>query len=73
MQPSCPFCRIPMQSGVILDRVAGRSTRPTWIPEPTVESWYGGLREPDGPELVVGTFRCPGCGYLASYAHVRPN
>ena len=74
--PPCPFCRIAMQSGVILDRVAGSNVRPIWIPEPAVESWFGGLREPAGPEMQVGTYRCPTCGFLASYAqpnHARTN
>ncbi len=61
-----------MQSGVIVDRTQGANTRPIWIPEPAIESWFGGLREPLGPALVVNTFRCPACGYLASFAHTRP-
>lgn len=71
MTPSCPFCHGAMDSGVILDRVAGTNTRPIWIPEPAVESWFGGLREPAGPEMLVGTYRCPACGFLASYANTR--
>jgi hypothetical protein len=61
-----------MQSGVIIDRTAGSNTRPIWIPEPALESWFGSLREPVGPEMVVGTDRCASCGYLASYANPRP-
>lgn len=72
MPSTCPFCLAEMQGGVIIDRVSGSNTRPVWIPEPAVDSWFGGLREPAGPELLVGTYRCPNCGFLASYAHVRP-
>jgi hypothetical protein len=61
-----------MQSGVIIDRTAGANTRPVWIPEPALEAWFGGLREPGGQALVVNTDRCPSCGYLASYANPRP-
>jgi len=61
-----------MHGGVIIDRVSGANMRPIWIPEPAVESWFGGLREPAGPEILVGTNRCPTCGYLASYANARP-
>ncbi len=61
-----------MQSGVIVDRTQGANTRPIWIPEPATESWFGGLREPIGPALLVNTFRCLVCGYLASFAHPRP-
>jgi hypothetical protein len=68
----CPFCHTEMHAGVIIDRVSGVNTRPTWIPEPASESWFGGLREPVGPEMQVGTYRCPTCGYLASYANTRP-
>ncbi len=70
--PSCPFCALVMQAGVILDRRAGTNVRPTWIPEPATESWFGGLREPNGPGMQVGTWRCPACGFLASYAHPHP-
>lgn len=61
-----------MQAGIIVDRITGSNTRPIWIPEPAVESWYGGLREPAGPEFLVSTGRCPTCGFLASYANHRP-
>ena len=71
MTPSCPFCRGAMASGVILDRVAGTNMRPIWIPEPAAESWFGGLREPVGPEILVATYRCASCGFLASYGHTR--
>jgi hypothetical protein len=62
-----------MTAGVIIDRTAGTNTRPIWIPEPAVESWFGSLREPEGPEIVVSTDRCPTCGYLASFANPRPS
>jgi hypothetical protein len=68
---SCPFCHTAMQAGVIIDRISGSNTRPIWIPEPAVESWFGGLREPVGPEVLVSTERCPVCGYLASYGNPR--
>ena len=61
-----------MQTGVIVDRTQGANTRPIWIPEPAIESWFGGLREPAGPANVVSTYRCPSCGYLASFANPRP-
>jgi hypothetical protein len=60
-----------MHDGVILDRASGTNTRPVWIPEPAADAWFGGLREPAGPEILVGTHRCPSCGFLASYANVR--
>jgi hypothetical protein len=72
MHRQCPFCDIDMDSGVILDRDSGVSTRPVWTPEPAVEAWFGGLRQATGPAMVVGTFRCPTCGYLASYAGALP-
>lgn len=68
----CPFCKTEMHDGVILDRASGTNTRPVWIPEPAVDAWFGGLREPVGPEILVATHRCPSCGFLASYANVRP-
>ncbi len=70
---TCPFCRLAMQAGVVIDRGSGSNTRPIWIPEPALESWFGGLREPEGPELYVSTERCPSCGYLVSYANPRPS
>jgi hypothetical protein len=69
---TCPFCHTAMHAGVIIDRISGSNTRPIWIPEPALESWFGGLREPVGPEMFVSTDRCPSCGYLASYANPRP-
>lgn len=66
--PDCPFCRLAMSSGVILDRMSGTNVRPTWIPEPAETSWFGSLREPKGPQLLVATYRCPTCGFLASFA-----
>jgi hypothetical protein len=61
-----------MVAGVIIDRISGSNMRPIWIPEPAVESWFGGLRQPIGPEIWVSTERCDGCGYLASFGHTRP-
>ncbi len=70
---TCPFCHTAMDAGVIVDRITGSNTRPIWIPEPAVESWFGGLREPLGPEILVSTERCPTCGYLASFGNPRPD
>jgi hypothetical protein len=33
---------------------------------------FGVLRQATGPAMVGGTFRCPTCGYLASYAGALP-
>jgi hypothetical protein len=60
-----------MHAGVVVDRTQGANTRPIWIPEPAIESWFGGLREPAGPAIVVSTFRCTTCGYLASFGLPR--
>lgn len=72
MSHTCPFCHVPLAAGVVVDRISGSNTRPIWIPEPAVESWFGGLREPLGPEIFVSSERCPTCGYLASFANPRP-
>jgi hypothetical protein len=67
-----PFCRLAVQASVMIDRPAASNTLPIWIPEPAVESWFGGLHQPTGPEPVVSTERCGNRGYLASHTNLRP-
>ena len=65
--PACPDCKVPMDSGFIVD-FTGRqwSKQSSWI-EGTAEPSWGSVVG-DKQRLPIVTFRCPTCGQLKSFA-----
>jgi predicted RNA-binding Zn-ribbon protein involved in translation (DUF1610 family) len=63
----CPKCRRQMQEGVTLDRTYGQVAGSSWVEGPVVKGWLG-LRLRGKSIMDITTYRCPGCGYLESYA-----
>ncbi len=65
----CPHCRVAMVEGYCLDR-----QRPTWkaasvwIEGKPETSWNGFPKLKDRMVFEIAVYRCPQCGYLASYA-----
>jgi hypothetical protein len=57
--PICPTCNLTMETGVTV----GLSPVKWVAGEPAV---YG-----SGAPLPILTYRCPNCGYLASYARAH--
>jgi rubredoxin len=69
--PTCPDCKVPMDSGLIVDFTYGTdsSEQPIWVEGTAEPSWWtGGLKLGDKERLPVVTFRCPQCGQLKSFA-----
>ena len=65
--PSCPTCNKKLESGFRPDKGHGyRHYISTWVAGEPVRSWFGWLSVK--APLDVTTYRCPSCGYLASYA-----
>lgn len=63
----CPKCTTPMESGFILDTGYGHSSATTWVEgELGLRPWTTQIEGRD--RYSVNTYRCPGCGYLESYA-----
>lgn len=64
---TCPRCGATMEAGFILDTGYGHSSATTWVEgELGARPWTTQLEGRD--RFVVNTYRCPGCGYLESYA-----
>jgi hypothetical protein len=67
--PACPDCKVPMDSGFIVDFYGNSFNKQS--------SWVGGTAEPrrwgsvsgDKQRLPIVTFRCATCGQLKSFAH----
>lgn len=65
----CPKCQRPMEAGYVADIGHGIVIQSGWspgVPEP--RRFLGGIKWREGENIPIVTFRCPGCGYLESYA-----
>ena len=66
-QRQCPKCGQPMQEGYMPEASQSRAGRSRWVGGPPDVGIFGlNLKGKDVVE--IRTFRCPGCGYLESYA-----
>lgn len=66
---ACPKCSEPMEEGFVIDYTHGAKVVASWVAGPPEKSlWQGGLKTGDRQKLGIATYRCPGCGYLESYA-----
>ena len=73
-RPSCPACGKWLEEGYLLEKGDHNSASVTaWVEGAPERSRWLGLRLKGRRVLVVRTFRCPGCGLLASYAPDRPD
>jgi hypothetical protein len=83
-QPRCPKCGGDMEQGYLLEFGQGCFFQASWVRGPAKRA--KGLSRPladPGRSLAVAvgglhplaidTYRCPGCGYLESYAPDRPS
>ena len=68
--PVCPDCRLPMESGFIVDFTYGRghSEQSSWAKGTPERGFWTGLKLGDKEPLPILTFRCPKCGQLKSFA-----
>jgi hypothetical protein len=69
--PACPDCKVPMDSGFIIDFTHGidASEQSSWAKGTAEPSfWTGRLKLGDRDRLPIETFRCPQCGQLKSFA-----
>jgi len=64
----CPRCRKEMDPGYRPDYGYGQVRREEWASGKPQRSFWFGVKTRDLERLPVVTFRCPGCGYLESYA-----
>ena len=65
----CLRCKGKMESGFVGDLHHGGGLRPSvWYSGRPEWSFWGGLKLKDRKRIYVQTMRCPGCGYLESYA-----
>ena len=64
---ACAKCGTPMEPGFILDSGYGHTGASTWVEgELGTRPWAAQLEGRD--RIALTTYRCPGCGYLESYA-----
>lgn len=68
--PVCPDCKVPMDSGFIVDFTYGAdlSEQSSWVEGTAEPSLWKGLKLGDKERLSIVTFRCPTCGQLKSFA-----
>lgn len=68
--PACPDCKVPMDSGFIVDFTYGTdaSEQASWAKGPAERSSWTGLKLGGKERLPILTFRCPECGQLKSFA-----
>lgn len=66
--PKCPKCQHKMVQGYILDITHGARIVSQWVEGPPLKSFWLGTKIPGNKSVPVGTFRCPDCGFLESYA-----
>jgi hypothetical protein len=68
--PVCPDCKVPMDSGFIVDFTYGTdaSEQSSWVKGTAEPSFWKGLKLGDKQRLPIVTFRCPKCGQLKSFA-----
>lgn len=64
---SCPKCAKPMEEGFALDRDRAAAVS-TWVAGQPERNFWFGLDIRDRKRIPIRTYRCPGCGYLESYA-----
>lgn len=66
---ACPYCRVTMEQGFVGDQTHhARLTVPQWVEGEPESSFWSGLKTKDRRVLSVATWRCPDCGFLASFA-----
>ena len=66
----CPLCGKPMEEGFVLavDVATHAATQTAWLEgAPEYRRWWG-LKLKGRRRIPIATFRCTGCGYLASFA-----
>ena len=66
----CPLCGKRMEEGFVLalDVNSHAATQSHWVEgKPELRRWLG-LRLKGRRRLPIATYRCAGCGYLASFA-----
>ena len=66
--PACPRCDKRMERGYIPDGVQNGSKISCWMPGAPQRSFWLSLWVPKSQVVPIGTFRCPSCGLLESYA-----
>jgi len=67
--PKCSKCQTEMEVGYIIDRAHHNTRAPaTWVEGEPEPSFWTGTKISGKEQHQVNTFRCPGCGFLESYA-----
>lgn len=67
--PNCPYCRVDMDEGFVIDRGHHNSgDAQTWAKGVPVKHWFFGLRMDKASQKSVRSYRCPKCGLLQDYA-----
>ena len=65
--PKCSKCGQEMREGYVPEMSANHTGRSRWIADPPSVGFLG--LNTRGKEIYeIRTFRCPGCGYLESFA-----
>lgn len=64
----CPKCRGKMEEGFIKDQDCGAVHASKWVEGAPEKSFWTGTKTQGKNQVQVITYRCPGCGYLESYA-----
>ena len=69
--PACPKCSHSMEQGFVMDYMEGARKVDQWARGAPKKSFWTGTKMPEDDLIPIGTFRCPVCGYLESYARTE--
>jgi DNA-directed RNA polymerase subunit RPC12/RpoP len=69
----CLRCQAQMEAGIVPDNTQAGLQEQQWSPGEPEPSFWMGMKLKKDSAIPVRTWRCPKCGYLESYAIVRPN
>jgi hypothetical protein len=66
--PSCPDCRVAMETGFLLDRTNDYAHPSAWVEGAPEPSFWAGTKTRGKERHPVASWRCPHCGLLRLYA-----
>jgi hypothetical protein len=64
---TCPYCKVPMQEGFVVDNARTRMVT-EWVEGKPEYNFLSSVKVGGKVMIQIATYRCPQCGHLESYA-----
>ena len=72
--PTCPYCKVAMEEGFVLDRGHANSRDiAKWVEGEPERGFWVGLKVKGRAMRPIESFRCTRCGLLQNYARAKPD